>query len=384
LKKRCLNFVSRICVLLLFVFLAFILPSCTSGAGDSEYSHFLDADKIEKLEKAIDWTMAEYEVPGVIAGIWTEEEGSWIRLKGLSDVENNVPMNTYNKLRIGSISKTFIVTTVLILADNGKLGLDDTIDKYFPDFPNGENITVRQLCNNTSGIFDYLEDPYFLDKHENEPLTKWTPEQLVDIGISHDPYFPPGTGFHYSNTNHALLGLIVEQVTGNTVEEEIDKNICVPLGLNNTELPTSPYMAEPYCRGYMGLDNAGTFIPAPAVDPSGPWTAGAMTSNFDNLKKWGKSLATGSLLSEEMHQEQLTWCGYEIEEVPYYHYCLGVCKMGSFIGHDGSIHGYNSSVYYLPAKKATIVIYTNNNQKVPASVLFLLITKIVFPEYVEW
>ena len=381
LKK--IRYISRIILLLLALFV-FIFPSCSSNSDNTGSYYFLDENQIEKLDDTLDWAMEEYEVPGVIAGIFTEEEGSWLRLKGVSDVENNARMDTSYQFRIGSVSKTFIVTTILVMADNGTLNLDDTIDNYFPDFPNGKNINIRQLCNNTSGIFDYLEDPYFNELHETAPLTKWTPQQLVEIGISHDPYFEPGMGFHYSNTNHVLLGLIVEQLTGNSVEEEIDKNICQPLSLGKTKLPTSPYFNGSYCRGYMGLDDNGIFIPAPDVDPSGPWTAGAMTSNYDDMRVWGKALATGTLLSEEMHNEQLTWCGFEVESNPYYHYCLGVCKMGDFIGHDGSIHGYNTSMYYLPAKKATIVIYTNNNQQLPASTLFFMITRIAFPEYVEW
>lgn len=122
-------------------------------------------------------------------------------------------------MRIGSITKTFTATVVLQLVDEHKLGLDDPVSTYLPAVPNGSNITVRQLLNMTSGLFNYTEDDGFNQMWDAQPGWVWADAELLAAAFAHPPYFPPGKGFHYSNTNYELLGMIAAKLGGAPLAE---------------------------------------------------------------------------------------------------------------------------------------------------------------------
>ena len=155
--------------------------------------------------------------------------------------------------RIGSITKTFTGTVILQLVDEGKLRLDDPIAKYQPEVPNGANITIRQLLQMTSGLFNYTDDPAWNQALDANRQRVWSPQELVAIALAHPPYFAPGTDFHYSNTNTVLLGLIIEQITGNNVADEFARRIFTPLGMRETVMPppTMAAIPDPHPRGYL-------------------------------------------------------------------------------------------------------------------------------------
>jgi D-alanyl-D-alanine carboxypeptidase len=121
--------------------------------------------------------------------------------------------------RIGSVTKTFIATLLLKAAGDGLLSLDDTIDQYVKGVPNGDEITLRHMADMTSGIATYSESKQFDGDPGADPYKVWEPEELVQIGIKDSPLFDPGTEFNYSNTNYVLLGLVLEQVTGESIGE---------------------------------------------------------------------------------------------------------------------------------------------------------------------
>ena len=200
----------------------------------------------------VEQAMAENNIPGAIVGVWVPGEGTWIKAIGTADIETGRNIKITDKMRIASITKTFTATVILQLVDEWKLALNDTLDHFVPEVPNSDEITIRQLCDMTSGIFSIADDEGFDNTLANEPLKKWTHQELLDIALKHDPYFAPGEGGYYSDTNYSpLLGMIIEQVTGNTVENEIQTRIIEPLELLNTSFPTGPNMTGEYSRGYM-------------------------------------------------------------------------------------------------------------------------------------
>src|ERR671935_1848443 len=174
-----------------------------------------------QFQQALDQTVANPTVPGAIVGIWVPGRGTWIRTAGLADRTTKRPMQVQDYTRIGSLTKTFIGTLVLQLVGEGKLGLDDPIQRWAPQVPNAPHITVRELLNMSSGLYSYTEDKQWLQQAVSPQtglaLRQWTPQQLVQVAVAHKPYFPPGRGYHYSDTNFILLGLIVEQVTGQPI-----------------------------------------------------------------------------------------------------------------------------------------------------------------------
>ena len=201
-----------------------------------------------QLQQALDQTVANPAVPGAIVGIWVPGRGTWVRAAGLADRTTKRPMQVQDYTRIGSITKTFIGTLILQLVGEGKLGLDDPIQRWAPRVPNAQHITVRELLNMSSGLYNYTEDEQWarqaVSPRTGLALRQWMPQQLVQVAVAHKPYFPPGKGYHYSNTNFILLGLIVEQVTGQPVRDVLWTRILRPLGLQHTVFTTGNGMLE--------------------------------------------------------------------------------------------------------------------------------------------
>ena len=269
----------------------------------------------------------------------------------------------YDHVRIASITKTFTATVILQLADEKKLKLTDTLDMYDlgVTVPNRDKITIRNLLNMTSGLFNYTNDDKFWPKFLADPTAAWTPKELVDMSLSHGVAGPPGQDYDYNNTNYVLLGMIIEKLTGNTAGTEIKRRIIDKLGLRNTSFPATAEMPVPFMHGYMPDAGVGGDMSGPAVkdmsveSPTPFFTAGGMISDLMDIKTWLQALASGTLLSPEMHREQLTFASPNTSG-----YGLGVMNGGIFIGHSGEITGYNSSAYtQVGGNGATIIVFIN-------------------------
>lgn len=149
---------------------------------------------------------------------------------GLADIENKTPVTTDTKFRIGSITKQFTAAAILKLAEQGKLSLDDTLDKYYPDFPRGSDVTIKQLMTHTSGIHSYTDKKEFLGRVK-QPIE---PAKLIEWFKFDLPDFVPGKGFHYNNSAYFLLGEIVAQVSGKSFADHLRETFFEPLGMKNT------------------------------------------------------------------------------------------------------------------------------------------------------
>jgi D-alanyl-D-alanine carboxypeptidase len=180
-------------------------------------------ERADALDKAIPTAMERALLPGVIVGIWQDGREPYVRTFGVSDITSGASMTRDMHVRIGSTTKSFTVTAILMLADQGKLSLDDTIGRYIEGAPNGDRITLRHLAGMRSGLLNYAE--VTIPKMVEEPFRQWTPRELVDISFEHPPLFPPGAAFDYSNTNTVLLGLVVEAVSGQSLKSFIEENI---------------------------------------------------------------------------------------------------------------------------------------------------------------
>jgi len=366
----------------LSIFIFFLITSCSdSGSNNNFASTTFSPEVREKMEKIIDTYLELYEIPGAVAGVFVPGEGTWVSARGKSCIETGENMGIDKTFRIGSITKTFTTTVLLQLVDEGRLNLEDSLESFIPYVPDSNNISIRQLCNNTSGLFRYDMDEKFNEiVMKDDFLTSFSPEELVDFAISHEPYFPPGQGFEYSNTNFVLQGMIIEKITGNKVEDEIQNRIIKPLGLRNTSFPKDIYMTGDYAGGYMYDVETGETIEASLMNPSITWAAGGMISNMKDLTIWAEALAEGYLLKENTQKERLQWSTHSVQGM--FRYGLGIMYYWDFASHDGATVGYNSSMYYLPARKATIVILLNHeNNAMIASFIFLKIACLVLPDY---
>ncbi|MEU8005676.1 serine hydrolase domain-containing protein [Catellatospora sp. NPDC049111] len=339
-------------------------------------------DERDRMHAAVTKTLADAKAPGITAGVFVPGRGTWICVVGVSDQETGWVMNAADRFRIGSITKTFTGTAVLRLVDQGLIGLDEPLSRYV-DWPDGNAITIRQLLNMTSGVYDYTDDPEFEKRYQADPAGSFGPRDALDIARNHEPYFPPGQGFHYSNTNYILLETVVERVTGRAVGDLITDEIIDKLGLDSTSYPATSALEPPYARGYDETPDPGDGAATRDVTESNPGyagAAGAMVSNLHDLRIWAAELANGALISERLQRERLQTV--PLAQGAQVSYGLGIADWGGWLGHNGTIIGYNTAMFYLPDTGAVIVVEVNRSSLDTdhATPLFGELAKILYPD----
>ncbi|WP_155373879.1 serine hydrolase domain-containing protein [Catellatospora vulcania] len=335
-------------------------------------------DRDARLTAAVPELMRQASVPGAIVGVWQEGKAPYVQAFGVQDTNTGQPMTTDLHMRIGSLTKTFTVTALLLLAQQGKLGLDDPIDRYVPGVPSGDVITLRQLAAMRSGLFNYAD--VTLANLSNEPDRQWTPQELLAVSFSRPLLFEPGTKFDYSNTNTVLLGLVVEKVSGQSIEAFIDQHILKPERLASTVFPTSSDFPSPHSQGYAKAADGAT-VNATNWNPSWGWAAGQMVSTLDDVRVWTQDLATGKLFTPEILQQRNQFLPAP-EEGQGAQYGLAIENQNGWLGHNGNIAGYLTYPYYLPAEQTTMVVMLNSNVDVLGSwALMEGIVKIISPRH---
>ncbi|MFF0205710.1 serine hydrolase domain-containing protein [Streptomyces sp. NPDC005017] len=358
-------------------------PGVDRYHGDDCPPGGLGPELTARLDKAIEDVRRQAGIPGIVAGLWMPGKGSYVRASGVADTVTRAPMTTDVFVRIGSETKTFTVTALLKLVDQGRIGLDDPISDYVDHVPNGENITLRQLAEMRSGLFPYTDDPDFQHDLLSDPQREFTPHEVLAYGFRHDNTFDPGTQFQYSNTNLVLLGLVVEKVSGRSLVDFIEQQVLRPARLRHTVFPVDAAIPDPHPRGYTDQTLTGEVADATDWNPSWAWAAGAMISDLHDLHRWARIVATGTLLSPQTQAERLRMLptGH-----PGTSYGLGIFDSGGWIGHNGSIPGYETVTVYLPSRKATLVLMLNTDityqGQEPSSLVARAITEIVTPDNV--
>ncbi|NQU74492.1 MAG: serine hydrolase [Candidatus Omnitrophica bacterium] len=361
---------------------------------DKVFLDSFDTETQRRLEQVVETNLAECQgvkdIPGVVIGIWVPGRGRWVKAVGKSDIAKAEDIKLNDKFRIGSNTKTFVVTVLLQLADEGKLSLDDTLDKFSLGLgmPYENKITLRQLCNMTSGIPEFGENKE-LDEtfYVKNPLKKWTPEEIVKAALVNPSTFSPGEGWYYTNTGYILLGMIIEKISGNKIEDEVQKRILDPMNLTSTSFPVSfAGMPCPYAHGYE-LDDNKNWQDVTVYSPSLLWSAGAMISDMYDMKAWVKAYTTGTTNSKATQKERLTWV--DTHKGKNLTFGLGIGNTNGWLGYTGGTRGFNTAAYYLPSKDATIIVFINttdyskDNVSVANKIVHDL-TQILFPDHVAW
>ena len=334
------------------------------------------------LQPQLDKLMKDLSITG--AGVLIRSPaGDWSTAMGTRTWHGTDPVTIADHIRIGSNTKPMTGTVILQLVDEGKISLDDPVSKYRPDVPNGDNITITQLLNMSSGLGNYTVDPVLNEQQDNNPGRAWTPDELLAMGYAQPVKFPPGQGYYYSNTNTVLLGVIIEQLTGMPVAEAFQQRIFDPLGLTETSFPaiTDATVPDPHPTFYTWGTNVGTIdstvmspeVQAAALDgsrepidttdlnPSWAWTAGAVISTAEDLADFAEALAGGGLLSPELQTKRMTELNPTKPDKPEDNasYGLGIARIGSMYGHIGELPGTNSYMFYDPDNKITIIAWTS-------------------------
>jgi len=352
-------------------------PAATSAATSTVALQKIDLATLDDVVKSV---AENLQIPGAVAILKTPVGDRTVKY-GTGARGQDSSVDPAEHVRIGSNTKTMTGTVILQLVQEGKIKLDDPVSKFRPDVPNGDNITIEQLLDMRSGLFNYTETAELNQTLDDDPQKQWKPEDLLALGFANPPYFPPGQGYHYSNTNIVLLGLIAESLDGKPLPQIFQSRLFGPLGLTGTSFPDTAdnTIPAPYSHGYVFGTNMDT-LTDPAlpeqmqaaaedgslqpndvtnVNPSWAWAAGAGISTANDLVTWVQALVGGKLLGADLQAQRLASVQPTSPDSGSAEYGWGIAKMGPMFGHTGELPGYNSFMGHDPVNKVTLVVWAN-------------------------
>jgi len=334
----------------------------------------------------VDKTIKEFHIPGAVVLLRTPQ-GDFTAASGTTQLNTKNPPNADTHFRIASNTKTMTAAVIMQLAQESKLGLNDPVSKYVPGVPNGDNITIAQLLEMRSGLYNYSSDPTISAAIDTDPTKVWAPAELLAIAFAHPPNFPPGAAYEYNNTNYALLGLVAEKIDGKPLAQAMQDRLFGPLGLRHTLLPASTVstIPEPFSHGYLygsssvalvgeppyspevqAAARAGTLLPKDytEVNHSFAAAAGGVISTANDLATWIKALVAGRVLNPAYQRRWLDSLKPEDSSKPEgQKYGYGIVQLSwgpnTIYFHGGETPGYNSKISYDPANDMTLIVWTN-------------------------
>lgn len=359
--------------------------SYPSAIAMPQASQRLTPDIRAKLDAEIQRQMDENSLPGVVVSISIPGEGSYRFVKGTADLTTGRPRLFDDPIRIASITKTFVGLSVLRLVDQGKLQVTDTIDRWFPDFPNARRITVDNLLRMRSGIVDPLDDDFLIEFYAN-PMLNRLPEEFVRMSADRAAEFiEPDTETDYNNLNAIMLQLIAERLSGLSIRDLIAQEILRPLALDHTFYPIDSVLPGGL-RGYSFNPSTGLFDDKTVLNAQVAGGAGAMISTVQDLQAYVRVLCKGSLLKLESHARQIN--GQQLSHAPsFIRYGEALVEIGEYCGHNGTVFGFSTDMFYLEPLDATVVVSVNRldlDDSSKSTPILLGTTRIVFPDHVRW
>jgi D-alanyl-D-alanine carboxypeptidase len=296
---------------------------------------------------------------GVAAGVLFLSGSRWLGATGLADVEQGVPVAATDRFDVGSITKTFMAALTMRLVEEHIVQLDETVSNYLPEFPAGEEMTIRDLLGHRAGVHDALSVVF--DQEDGAPdLSRVvTPEELLAAAAAGTPTFPPGSSQEYSNGGYWVLGAVLEAATGADASSLLDSYVIDPLGLENTLLFDSSLPDVEVVNAYEDIDGdgeadaMGTRLLPGLFTPV--WTAGGIVSTVDDLTTFLGGLFAGELIDEGSLDEMVE---LPDGDSPY---ALGIFQQGSLWGHDGDWVGYLSALFHDVKTGVTVAVLVNRS-----------------------
>lgn len=302
---------------------------------------------------------AAYPSSGPGAAVLVVQDGKTLLRKGygMAELELGVPIAPDMVFRIGSVTKEFTAACVLKLVEEGRLSLDDPIEKYLPDFSTGgRRVTIEQLLTHTSGIRSYTDVPGWFGARMREDRSPREVEALFD-GEPFD--FAPGMGWHYDNSGYVLLGEILEKVTGRPYADLVTGTIFRPLGMNDTRYGSDAPIVPRRVAGY--VKTADGVVNAPFLSMTQPYAAGALVSTVDDLARWHRALDQGAVLKPESVRRM--WTPARLPDGTDTRYGFGWIVWSldrhPVVEHGGGINGFQTANLRLPDERIYVAVLSN-------------------------
>jgi D-alanyl-D-alanine carboxypeptidase len=342
-------------------------------------------ENLRKVDEFVTQQMEQQDLPSVVVGVWAPGEGQYLTAEGKANLDTGEQRGFGQPFRIASITKTFTATAVLQLVDEGKLKTSDKLSKWYPDFPNAEKITIDDLLRMRSGIPDFTDEEFMKDWYAHPKADITARETIERSAKKVDQFKPPGQETVYTNTNYVLLQEIVRKVSGEPLGARIDEGILQPLGMEDSFYATDDGLPSTL-HGYSWDPKRKEFQDKTVLNPAVPGGAGAMISTLADLRPYAKALCEGDLLEPQTQKERLKSDAIE-GDPPFVRYGQGLVFLGEWCGHNGTIFGFSTEMFYLPEEEAVILVDVNRldlDDESKSTNIFLGVSKILFPEHVDW
>lgn len=341
-----------------FLILTLVLGIFTSVSCVRETTTIQD-----EFQAVLDNALKSYKIKGISAAVLIPGQNIWRGVSGIS--HESTPIVPEMLFRIASITKNYVAAMVLKLAEEGVLNLEDPIDSWLPTYTNiNGNVTIRQLLNHTSGIYNLSEHPTVWDIARKDPNRFWTSEEVI-MNFVLEPYFKPGDGWHYSDTNYKLLGMIIKEAAQSELSMELRRNFFDPGGFKHTFFDGEENITDEMAHGWYDLDSDDILddfsnIPRIAIN-SIIWPACGLVTTAEDLAKWASDLFTNGILLESSIDEMVNFISFSGSSTTGYG--LGSYRFSYFgktlWGHTGGDVDFSSVMFFLPENGTTFVVMVN-------------------------
>jgi D-alanyl-D-alanine carboxypeptidase len=357
--------------------------SCAAGTASSAAAQAAPHEALRaRLQLKLDSLHAAGRFGGATAGVVLKDGTSFALAVGESDTIANVAMRPGDRMLAGSVGKTFFAALALQLVHEGRISLDDRLEKYLGDeswwraadgrvrLPNGADITLRMLMNHTSGIVRYEFNPAFTAEVTRDPYRVWQPAEQVAYVLDSAPPFAAGAGWDYSDTNYILMAMVVEKVTGAKAYDLIRTRVLEPNNLRGTVPSTSPAIAG-LVQGYAGANNPFGGADAVLLDggrlafnPQFEWAGGGYASTAEDLARWAKLYFEGgafpaALMPQVLDGREARGLGrgarYGLAAI------IRDTPAGPAYGHSGFFPGYLTEMRYFPQHGIAVSFQANTS-----------------------
>ena len=364
-----------------FVLALLTLNACQKGAEihPTFYSCNFNYDDSSSLHphndayQAMLNEMTSSGVVGITMSVFHPQTGMWVGASGKADLFNNIDMQSCNLSRVGSTVKMLTATTVLKLAEEGKLNLDDKIASYLQGdvinkIENANEATIRQLLQHSSGIYNYIQNLKFQTASLNDLIREWKPDDLLQYAYNQKAYFKPGEDVRYSNTGYIMLGMLIEEIEGKPFYEVFEDKIFTPLGLTMTQFAAENPVPDGIVRGYIDLYSNLQVVESTYFSGWDYYTAdGGLLSNPYDMNVFFRALMSEQIINSTSLNQMLSWKTPIEQDQTFFpiSYGLGIFKIETDKGiaymHSGDAIGYYANMLYFPDDSTTIVYAVNSN-----------------------
>ena len=329
-------------------------PVCPTGQIEVSGKCVTVEEAEARLDAIVRAAMEKLQLKAVLAGF--SLDGRAVSIKAWGESMTGVPATPDMHFRNGAVAIAYMGTVLLQLHDKKVLSLDDKLATWFPEYPKADQVTLAMLINGTSGYADHVTDKSFLQRLYADPFRRWTPDELIAIGLGRPMVCDPGACWSYSHTNFVILGEVMQKATGQPLKDLIREGVLDPLSLADTRSEETAIIQEPVLHAFDA--ERGKYEESTYWDPSWTLAKGAvMTSNIADILKSATAIGTGALVSPESHKLQLAPVTAKFKpwsDSKYYGF--GVFLVNGWMVQNPSFAGYAATMAYLPSRKLAIAV----------------------------